>query len=154
MYPILLAVHSVIRWLVLISLLYALYRAYRGWYTKALFTIYDIRARQIIATIAHIQLVVGIWLYLISPIVSYFRQHLKTAIHIREIRFFGMEHSTMMLLAIILITIGSGKAKRETTAIKKFKTMAIWFSIALLIIFASIPWAFSPLVSRPNFRPF
>lgn len=154
MYPILLAVHSAIRWLALIGLLYALYRAYRGWYTNALFTPYDIRARQIITTIAHIQLVLGILLYIISPIAHYFRQHPKIAIHIREIRFFGLEHSTMMLLAIVLITIGSGKVKREPIAIEKFKIMAIWFSVALLIILASVPWSFSPLVNRPNLRPF
>lgn len=72
----------------------------------------------------------------------------------RQIRFFGMEHITMMMIAITLITIGSAKAKRKTTDEAKFKTMAIWFSIALLLILSSIPWSFSPLTSRPLFRSF
>jgi hypothetical protein len=74
--------------------------------------------------------------------------------HERVIRFFGMEHITMMLIAIILITIGSAKAKRKTTDADKFKTMAIWFTISLMIILSSIPWSFSPLTSRPLFRAF
>jgi hypothetical protein len=60
----------------------------------------------------------------------------------------------VMLTAIILITIGSAKAKRKTTDQEKFKTMAIWLTIALLLILSSIPWSFSPLISRPMFRAF
>ncbi len=154
MYAILLALHSLIRWLVLASLVFALYRAYRGWLSNKPYTETDHYTRFTAATSAHIQLVLGVWLYFISPIVSYFLHNFKTAVHQRGIRFFGMEHVTMMLIAITLITIGSAKAKRKRTDKEKFRTMAIWFSIALLLILSSIPWSFSPLVSRPNFRPF
>jgi len=154
MYLILLPLHSLIRWLVLLSLLFAIYRAYRGWLGKKAYTKFDERTRMITTTIAHIQLVIGLWLYFISPIVSYFLHNFKVAMHERVIRFFGMEHITMMLIALILITIGSAKAKRKTTDTEKFKTMAIWFSIGLLIILSSIPWSFSPLISRPLFRAF
>jgi len=154
MYLILLPLHSLIRWLVLLSLIFAIYRAYRGWLGKKPYTKFDERTRMITTTIAHIQLVAGIWLYFISPIVSYFLHNFKEAVHDRVIRFFGMEHVTMMLIAIILITIGSAKAKRKTTDSEKFKTMAIWFTIGLVIILSSIPWSFSPLTSRPLFREF
>jgi len=65
-----------------------------------------------------------------------------------------MEHSVMMILAITIITLGSAKTKRKQSDKEKFKTMAIWFTIALLIILTSIPWKFSPLASRPYFRTF
>jgi len=154
MYLILLATHSLIRWFVLISLLFAIYRGYRGWLLKKPFSRFDNNVRHITATIAHVQLIIGLWLYFISPIVAYFLYNFKDAVHERQIRFFGMEHATMMLTGIILITIGSVKAKRKTTDLEKFKTMAIWFTIALLVILSSIPWSFSPLVSRPMFRSF
>lgn len=154
MYPFLLALHSLTRWFVLASLIFIIYRAYRGWLFNKPYTRFDNTARSLTATIAHIQLVFGVWLYYISPIVTYFLHHFKEAVHERGIRFFGMEHSTMMLTAIVLITIGSAKAKRKPTDKEKFRTMAIWFTIALLIILSSIPWSFSPLVNRPNFRPF
>jgi hypothetical protein len=150
----LLALHSLIRWLVLISLLFAIYRAYRGWLFNKPFLKFDNAVRHITATIAHVQLTIGLWLYFISPIVNYFLHNFHTAVHERQIRFFGMEHITVMLTGIVLITIGSAKAKRKATDKEKFKTLAIWFSIGLFVILTSIPWAFSPLISRPYFRPF
>jgi uncharacterized membrane protein len=139
---------------VLVSLLYAIINSYRGWLFNKSWLKSDDIIRHTTATISHIQLVLGVVLYFISPIVSYFLHNLGTAIHERSIRFFGMEHITMMLIGITVITIGSAKAKRQTTDREKFKTMAIWFTIALLIILSSIPWSFSPLISRPNFRGF
>jgi heme A synthase len=154
MYPTLLALHSLVRWLLLSSLLFAIFSAYRGWFTKKSFSRFDNSVRHCTATIAHIQLVFGVCLYFISPVVNYFLHHYKEAVHQREIRFFGMEHSLMMLIAVIVITIGSAKANRKEGDTEKFRTIAIWFSIGLFIILTSIPWSFSPLVSRPYFRPF
>jgi hypothetical protein len=154
MYAFILALHSLIRWFVLASLLFALYRAYAGWLGNKVYSKFDDRLRVITATIAHIQLTVGLWLYFISPIANYFISHFKEAVHERQIRFFGMEHVTMMLIGITLITVASAKAKRKTTDQDKFKTMAIWLTIALLVILSSIPWSFSPLISRPLFRAF
>jgi hypothetical protein len=152
MYQTLLALHSLVRWLVLASLMFAMFRAYRGWLTNREFTGFDNSLRHWTATIAHMQLLLGLCLYFISPIIDYFLHNFKDAVHQREIRFFGMEHSLMMLIGIIIITIGSAKAKRKQTDFEKFKAMAIWFSIGFLTILSSIPWAFSPLTSRPYFR--
>lgn len=152
MYPTLLALHSLTRWLVLGSLLFAIFRAYRGWLLNKPYLKFDNCVRHITATIAHVQLVLGISLYFISPIVSYFIHNFSTAVHERTIRFFGMEHIAMMFIGIIVITIGSVKAKRRETDKEKYKTMAIWFTVGLLIILSSVPWSFSPLISRPNFR--
>ncbi|MEH0153876.1 hypothetical protein V6R21_06990 [Limibacter armeniacum] len=154
MYPILLATHSLVRWLVLASLFFALFRAYRGWLSNKPFAKLDNLVRHNTATVAHIQLMLGLWLYFISPVVDYFLDNFSEAVHMREIRFFGMEHITVMLIAIVVVTIGSAKAKRKPTDKEKFKTMAIWFSVGLFLILTSIPWAFSPLTSRPYFRSF
>lgn len=154
MYSTVLALHSLVRWLVLASLLFAIFRAYKGWLSKKVFSRFDNSVRHWTATIAHIQLIIGLWLYFISPIIDFFLHNYKDAVHQRELRFFGMEHSLMMITAIVIITIGSAKAKRKQTDNEKFKTMAIWFTVGLLIILTSIPWTFSPLASRPYFRPF
>ena len=154
MYPFLLALHSLIRWLVLLSLLTSIFIGFRGWFQQKKFSKHDNFIRHTTATIAHVQLLLGIWLYCISPVVDYFLHHFKEAVHERQVRFFGMEHITVMIIAIIFITIGSAKAKRKPTDKEKFKTMAIWFSIGLLLILTSIPWQFLPLTSRPYFRAF
>ncbi|HWB27579.1 MAG TPA: hypothetical protein VG738_19015 [Chitinophagaceae bacterium] len=154
MYSTILALHSLVRWFVLAGLLFAIVKAYKGWISKTTFTSFDNAVRHWAATIAHIQLMLGLCLYFTSPLVNYFLHHYKTAVHEREIRFFGMEHSIMMFIGIAVITVGSAKAKRKAADKDKFKTMAVWYTIALLIILTSIPWGFSPLVSRPYFRPF
>jgi hypothetical protein len=154
MYSFLLALHSVIRWLVLVSLLYSIFIAYRGWLIKRPFTKADGMIRSVTTTIAQTQLVIGVWLYCISPVVSYFLHNFSAAVRERQIRFFGMEHITMMIIAITVLTMGSSKARRQPADQQKFKTMAIWFTTALVIILSSIPWSFSPLTARPNFRSF
>jgi hypothetical protein len=153
MYSTLLALHSLTRWLVLGSLLFAIIRAYRGWLFKKTFSKFDDNVRLVAATMAHIQFVLGVTLYFISPIVNYFLHNLGTAMHERSIRFFGMEHITMMLIGIGIISTVSSKAKKKPADVQKFKTLAIWYTIGLLIILSSIPWSFSPLISRPSFRP-
>lgn len=152
MYNTVLAIHSLVRWFVLASLLFAIYRSYRGWLTGKTYSGFDNGVRHWSATIAHVQLVLGVWLYFISPITYYFLHHFNEAIHQRQIRFFGMEHSSMMLSGIIVITISSILSKRQPTDKGKFKTQAVGYSIALLIILSSVPWPFSPLVSRPWLR--
>jgi hypothetical protein len=154
MYAILLALHSFVRWLVLASLVFTIYKAYQGWFSSKPFTNFDNFIRHSTATISHIQLLIGLLLYYISPIVTYFLQNFNEAVHNREIRFFGMEHSLMMFIAVSVISAGSSIAKRKAKDAEKFRTMAIWYTIALFIIFFSIPWNFSPLVSRPYLRLF
>lgn len=152
MYQTLTFYHNFTRWLVLAGLLFAIYRAIRGYYSKAAFSKTDNAVRHWTATIAHIQLVIGMVLYFKSPIINYFWSNFKDAINIFEIVFWGFIHTFLMFSAIVLITIGSALAKRKLNDRDKFKTMLIWFSIALVIIFIAIPWPFSPLANRPYFR--
>jgi hypothetical protein len=55
-------------------------------------------------------------------------------------RFIFVEHPVGMIIAIILITIGKGSAKKNISDIKKHKRSANLYLIALIIIMASIPW--------------
>lgn len=144
--------HSLCRWLVLTALLYAIFRAWTGYTKSRPFTSTDNLARHWTATIAHIQLLIGMTLYMQSPIIKYFWRNYDVAIHQPEVSFFGLIHLSLMLIAIIILTIGSASAKRKETDKEKFGTMLIWFVIALIIIFIAIPWPFSPLANRTYFR--
>ncbi len=152
MYQSLTFIHSIVRWLVLTGLLYAIYRAYKGYIRESVFSKTDHLVRHWTATIAHIQLVVGILLYTQSPVISYFWKNRKEAVSNPEMVFFSVIHIFFMLSAIVMITIGSALAKRKTADRDKFKTMLVWYSIALFIILMAIPWPFSPLASRPYLR--
>lgn len=154
MYPYLLFFHSIFRWLVVLSLSYALFRGIRGWSGKLPFTKMDNLVRHNSATISHIQLMLGYVLYFNSPVIAYFRSNYHEAIKQFDFVFFGMIHILLMTISIFVITIGSAVAKRKETDAAKFKTMTLFFGIALLIIFMAIPWPFSPLANRPYYRSF
>lgn len=144
--------HSIMRWLVLASLIYSIYRAYQGYNSGSIFSKTDNACRHWTATIAHIQLLIGIILYTQSPLIKYFWGHFREAIQNLDVLFFGLIHITLMVAAITVITIGSALAKRRLTSPEKYKTMLVWFSLALVIIFIAIPWPFSPLANRPYLR--
>ncbi len=154
MYSTLLILHSLTRWLVLAFLVYSIYRAYVGINNNKTFSKTDNAFRHWTATIAHIQLMIGILLYTQSPIVKYFWSETEIRFQNLDLTFYGLIHLVLMLTSIVVLTIGSALAKRKPTDTEKFKTMSVWFSVALIIIFIAIPWSFSPLASRPNFRTF
>jgi hypothetical protein len=150
MFQSLLTAHSFIRWAVLLSLGFAIFRSWQGYRRLLPFTKTDNALRHWTATIAHIQLMLGIVLYTQSPMVKYYFS--GTGEVSGEPRFFGLIHILLMLAAIVTITIGSAKAKRKTTDNEKFNTMFRYFGIALILIFIAIPWPFSPLSNRPLLR--
>lgn len=152
MYSTILFLHSIFRWLVLFSLVYAIFRAYKGYKSKSNFSSIDNKARHWTTTIAHIQLTIGVLIYLKSPIVKHYFSDFKNLISNWELAFFGLFHFVLMISAIVIITIGSAKAKRKKSDFEKFKAMLIYFSIALFIIFIAIPWPFSPLANRPYLK--
>lgn len=154
MYYTLLILHSLFRWLVLLSLLYCIIGSFRGWINNAVFTKGHNFWRHTTATISHVQLMIGYVIYFNSPTVTYFRQHYSDAVKQFDYMFFGLLHVIMMTLSVILITIGSSAAKRSATDKGKFKTIALCFSFALLIILIAIPWPFSLLAKRPLIRIF
>lgn len=153
-YTALLIVHSLFRWFLLISLFYSIYQAFKGLSSKLQYTPRFDKIRNITVILAHVQLIVGLGLYFISPVIRQLFNNFGEAVKESAIRFYGMEHSLIMIIAIVLITIGSAKAKRLSEDAKKFKSIAIWFTIGLILILITIPWPFSPFDARPLFRIF
>jgi len=150
MYSTLVIAHSVFRWAVLVSLLYSIIISWRGYVSKSSFSKSNNSLRHWTATIAHIQLMLGIVLYTQSPVVKiYFSDYPGKE---GEPFFFSITHIILMLIAVVIITIGSAKAKRAADDVTKFKTQLIYFCIAIIVIFIAIPWPFSPLASRPLIR--
>jgi len=140
--------------MVLLSLLLSIGKAYMGYTGNKPFSKTDNALRHWTATIAHIQLMLGVVLYIKSPLVQYFWNDTSTAVQYTEPTFFALYHFILMSVAVVLITIGSALAKRGATDKKKYKTMLTWFTITLLIIFIAIPWNFLPWISRPYIRIF
>jgi hydrogenase maturation factor len=69
------------------------------------------------------------------------------------IRFFAMEHMSVMVLAWVLVHIGRATVKRADNDAAKHKKMLTFFGIALVLILVSIPWPFR-VVGKPYFQWF
>ena len=59
-----------------------------------------------------------------------------------ENRYFIMEHSVMMLIAIVLISVGHIKGKKAMDSATRYKTIFRFFLIGFIIMMAMIPWPF------------
>ncbi|MBD1431331.1 hypothetical protein H8B06_00705 [Sphingobacterium sp. DN00404] len=88
---------------------------------------------------AHLQFIVGLVIYFVSPlgIQSFSGENMKNSLS----RLYFLEHPLMMLLAIILITVGYSKAKRQIDSQKANKTVLIFYIIGLVFILSRIPWS-------------
>lgn len=89
--------------------------------------------------LAHLQLVVGLILYFVSPLVQAAFDS-GALMSDASYRFYAVEHITVMVLAIILITVGYSKAKRKAEAPAKFQNLAIFYLLGLVLILLRIPW--------------
>ena len=153
-YQIVLVTHSWIRWIVLATLIFAIYRGFKGWLEGSQFNKIDGLSRKLASLVVRVQLVIGILLYIISPITQYFISNIKEAIAIPQVSMFGWMHPVGMIIGIALIEIGEARSKKATEDRKKFSRMAIFYIIGLIIILVNIPWPFMANASRPYFRPF
>jgi L-asparagine transporter-like permease len=55
-------------------------------------------------------------------------------------RFFAVEHTVSMIIAIALITIARGSYRKDITDLKKHRRCILLYVVALLIILAMTPW--------------
>jgi small-conductance mechanosensitive channel len=151
MYYYLITIHSFFRWLVLISLITGIVMAVKGMMYQGKFGRLSNAIRHWTATISHLQLMLGMGLYMISPLLKFRASAGELS---SDQVFFKYIHIVIMVLAIVFITIGSAKAKRASVPYERYRVMLVWFSVALLLILIAIPWPFSPLANRPYFRFF
>ena len=127
----LLHLHSALRWVILILLLFTL--------VQALTKNQRIRQSSLWLLIAsHIMLVVGLYQLIAGRFGI--TKGLPEGVSVMKdsfYRFFWVEHPVMMIIAIVLITIARGKAK-----VLNYKSTAWLLGIALLLILLAIPWPF------------
>lgn len=139
MYQTIHSLHSVLAYIALGVLLLAVINAIYGLLNKKLFTSKDLRLSLFALIFCHIQLLIGFILYFISP-VGMEAFSTEGAMKIPELRLTMLEHPLINIIAIILITIGWSQHKRQESQNGKFKKIAIFYTIGLLLILARIPW--------------
>lgn len=133
--------HSYVAYVVLAVLIFAIFNALAGWLGKRDFTLQkDFRISLFALILSHIQLVVGLLVYFVSTNGLKAIQALGMGGLNASARLLALEHPTTNILAIALITIGWSRHKRFVESDKKFKSIAIFYGLALLLILSRIPW--------------
>jgi len=130
-YEILKSAHSGWRYLVIILLLVAFINALMGFLGRKPYTEGNRKLNVFALISAHIQLVLGLIIYFMNG-------WYKVDSSIAQLRYWKMEHISMMLVAIILITVGNARSKRVDSALMKHRTIFIYFGFALVLITAAI----------------
>jgi hypothetical protein len=147
-YTILITLHSILRWLVILAAVYALYRAYRGWLGRKEWAASDRRAGAIFTGIFDLQVMVGLVLYFFaSPITRAFLADVGAGMAIPAERFFGLVHIGLMVLAVLVAHMGSVFSRRGADA-SRHRTAALLYSLSIVIVLLAIPWPFEA-VGRP-----
>jgi NADH:ubiquinone oxidoreductase subunit 2 (subunit N) len=129
--------HSGWAYLALLLLVLAVINSVIGMNSKKEFTAKDRKIALLGLIATHIQLVVGLILYFVSPLGKDSFGNMKDA----ALRLTSLEHPLINIIAIALITIGWSKHKKATTSSAKFKSIAVFYGIGLLLILLRIPWS-------------
>jgi len=148
----LLLLHNLLRWLVLLFALITIFRTMGGLNGSKPFTA---RKPALFLMIScDIQLLLGLALYFTGAwgIKNIQNQGMGNVMKDSVSRFFAVEHSIGMIVAIILVHIGYSATKKSISDGAKYKRVFWCTLIALIIIFATIPWPFREAIARPLFR--
>ncbi|WP_298946279.1 hypothetical protein [uncultured Polaribacter sp.] len=133
-------VHSYWAYLVLIILIFAVINAIIGLTQKKQFTDKDLRIGLFTLIVSHIQLLIGLAWYFISPWFDLLTSDAGAVMKDKAVRLLAVEHPITMILAIVFITIGWSKHKKKTEDAAKFKSFVIFYGIGLVLILSRIPW--------------
>ena len=131
--------HSGFAFVVLLILLIAVINALIGFSAKNPFTSKDRRISLFALIAVHVQFVIGLILYFTSPNGLGKIKAVGMGGMSSFERLLALEHPLVNLIAIVLITIGWSKHKRAADA-SKFKSIAIFYSLGLLLLLSRIPW--------------
>lgn len=141
MYSGLLHLHNLLRWAVLLGGLYAITKSVLGIIHKRDYTKSQNISHAIFVGFCHLQLLVGLILYFVSPVVSAaLEQGMGVAMKDPGLRFVAVEHIGTMVIAIVLIQVGRSISKKATDSMAKHRKSLVFFSIGFILILSRIPW--------------
>jgi hypothetical protein len=148
MLSITLILHSLLRWVVLLTGITAAARGFMGGKGKS-WTAADSRAGLLFIAVLDLQFLLGLLLYVfLSPTVRTAFVNFGAAMKDPMLRFFAVEHVLGMIVAITLAHIGRARTKKATPDDRKFRAAAVFYTLALVVILLSIPWPGMP-AGRP-----
>jgi hypothetical protein len=138
MYSILKSAHSGWAYLLLLVLAIATINAIIGYVGKKEFGNKDFSLALVGLIVTHIQLLIGLALYFTPENLGRWEGFEMSN---SPIRLLLIEHPLMMIIAVALLTIGYSKHKKKIVSNGKFKMLAIFYSLAFLVVLSRLPWS-------------
>ncbi len=134
--------HSYWAYLVLVVLVLATFNALIKFFGDKEFDAKDFRISLFALITMHIQLLLGLILFFVKDYFSTIKQvgGMGEVMKNSDLRNLIVEHPLTMIIAVALVTIGYSKHKKKLTSKPKFKMLAIFYTIALILVLAKIPW--------------
>ncbi|MFI8377614.1 MULTISPECIES: hypothetical protein [unclassified Leeuwenhoekiella] len=136
-------VHSYWAYLALIILTITTINVLVSYFSGKEFGARDFRLALFTLIVSHIQLLIGIVLYFVSPLgaKAIASQGMGAAMKDPNLRLYVVEHPIAMILTIVFITVGYSKHKKKLTSKPKFKLLAIFYTLGLIVMLSRIPWS-------------
>ena len=136
-------IHSYWAYLVLLIVVLATINALAGFFSKREYSAKDFRISLFALIVTHIQLLIGLVLYFVSPLglQNITAKGMGVVMKDATSRLYAVEHPLIMILTVVFITIGYSKHKKKLLSSKKFKTLSIFYTIALILMLSRIPWS-------------
>ena len=118
--------HSLLRWVILLLSLIAIFRSYAGMSGGKPFTAGDKKIGLFLMISAHIELLIGLYQWITGPmgLQNIRNMGMDAVMKDPASRFYAVEHITGMLIAVVLITIGHSRSKKAATSEGKHKAIA------------------------------
>ena len=139
MYSIIIFLHNLARWIVLATAIYALVRMYRGWLGKRAWQEADRKAGFYFSMAYDVQVLIGVILTIVSPLVTAILNAPQQAMQVDELRLV-VEHIPLMVIGLVIVHLTSVLSKRSESDLGKFRRAAIGYSLALIVTLLAIPW--------------
>ncbi|MDZ4822217.1 MAG: hypothetical protein SH856_02035 [Flavobacteriales bacterium] len=140
MFTVLNDIHSALRWIIVLLIIIVLFKSLTGMYNKA-YNQNDRRFALFAMVGLHLQLIIGLILYFISPAVNAALADTDLMKNATS-RFWGVEHIAGMLIGITVITMGYMRAKNRGSDWARHRTIFFHYLIGFILILATIPWPF------------
>jgi len=153
LYPIVLFLHSLNRWVVVLGALWLILAALSSLKRTSSAETSPVRVPwRVYMGGLHLQFVLGLILLFVSPLALAAWGDLGAAMKVRPLRFFAIEHTAMMLLAVVVAQMGAVRARTARDAARAASTTLAFAGLSLLVILVAIPWPFLGQVARPLLR--
>jgi hypothetical protein len=153
MYNAALALHSLLRWLVLLLGLLVVARAFSGRSSGRPWSRADDLAISSFIGMLDLQMLIGLVLYFaLSPITTEGIRDMGAAMGNTGLRFWTVEHPFGMIVAIALAHIGRARIRKTSDAVRRHRTALIFVALALLVMLITIPWPGRAIIGRPLLR--